>query len=76
MRLHPPSTLLILMTLAAGTAHAQSDPALERARRLLRAAPLIDGHTDLPWEIRTRDDHPQDVAADDLRAVLVDLPAR
>ena len=68
MRLHPPSTLLILMTLAAGTAHAQSDPALERARRLLRAAPLIDGHNDLPWEIRTQDDHPQDVAAYDLRA--------
>jgi len=25
---------------------------LERARRILRAAPLIDGHNDLPWEIR------------------------
>ena len=67
MRLHPSSILLALVTLAAGTMHAQTDPALERARRLLRAAPLIDGHNDLPWEIRTQRDHPQDVAAYDLR---------
>src|SRR5262245_33874204 len=31
------------------------DPALvERARRLLDAVPLVDGHNDLPWELRQR----------------------
>ncbi|HBL28271.1 MAG TPA: membrane dipeptidase [Acidobacteria bacterium] len=31
------------------------DPALaERALRLLREVPLIDGHNDLPWELRQR----------------------
>jgi membrane dipeptidase len=31
------------------------DPALvERARRLLREVPLIDGHNDLPWQYRER----------------------
>jgi membrane dipeptidase len=44
------------------------DPALARARALLRATPLIDGHNDLPWEIRRAEGHPRDVAAYDLRA--------
>jgi membrane dipeptidase len=68
MRLHSSSILLALVTFAAGTMHAQADPALERARRLLRAAPLIDGHNDLPWEIRAQRAHPHDVVAYDLRA--------
>jgi len=68
MRLHPSSILLALVTLAASTMHAQADPALERARRLLRAAPLVDGHNDLPWEIRTQRAHPHDVVTYDLRA--------
>jgi len=47
---------------------AQSpDPALDHARQLLRAAPIIDGHNDLPWEIRTSKTAPRDVAAYDLR---------
>jgi membrane dipeptidase len=47
---------------------AQSpDPALEHARKLLASTPLIDGHNDLPWEIRTNREHPHDVAAYDLR---------
>lgn len=29
------------------------DPYLERARRLMREVPLIDGHNDLPWELRS-----------------------
>ena len=44
------------------------DPHLEKARRVLRAVPLVDGHNDLPWYIRT--DVPQsplDVEAYDLR---------
>ena len=36
----------------AGPAAAQADPWLERARALHRSAPVIDGHNDLPWEIR------------------------
>src|SRR5688572_23082305 len=67
MRLYPSSILLALMTITAGSIHAQSDAALARARRILRAAPLIDGHNDLPWEIRGQDAHPHDVAAYDLR---------
>jgi len=52
----------------ASPAHAQSpDPALERARKLLESSPLIDGHNDLPWEIRESKTAPRDVAAYDLR---------
>lgn len=46
---------------------AQSDSALERARKLLESAPLIDGHNDLPWEIRESKTAPRDVAAYELR---------
>ncbi len=46
---------------------AQTDPALEHARKLLASTILIDGHNDLPWEIRTFKDAPGDVAAYDLR---------
>ena len=59
--------LALLLTMAA-TAAAQSDPALERARRILRSVPLIDGHNDLAWEIRHSKTAPLDVAAYDLRA--------
>ena len=44
-----------------------TDAALAHARALLRSTPLIDGHNDLPWEIRRAKDHPLDVAAYDLR---------
>ncbi len=52
-----------VMTLAVALAHrstaatATSDPdAARRARlnRILEATPLIDGHNDLPWELRER----------------------
>ena len=49
------------------TSAPAADPALARARALLRSTPLIDGHNDLPWEIRRAKDHPFDVAAYDLR---------
>jgi membrane dipeptidase len=62
-----PLLLALLVTSAAG-ASAQSDPALERARRILRSVPLIDGHNDLPWEIRYAKAAPMDVYAYDLRA--------
>ena len=61
----PLVTLSILMA-APATAQAP-DAALEHARALLRSTPLIDGHNDLPWEIRTAKGAPRDVAAYDLR---------
>jgi membrane dipeptidase len=39
---------------AAVPAAAQDDALLQRARRIHAAAPLIDGHNDLPWEIREK----------------------
>src|SRR5919106_244127 len=59
--------LLVLAVTSGATAAAQSDPALERARKLLRSVPLIDGHNDLAWEIRLSKAAPRDVAAYDLR---------
>ncbi len=59
--------LLALLSTAGATAAAQSDPALDRARKILRSVPLIDGHNDLPWEIRNSETAPRDVAAYDLR---------
>jgi len=43
------------------------DKALDKARRILRAAPLVDGHNDLPWAIREDSVSPRDVEAYDLR---------
>src|SRR5689334_15470175 len=45
-----------------------SDAALAHAHALLRSTPLIDGHNELPWEIRRAEGHPMDVAAYDIRA--------
>ena len=52
---------------AAQSSGPPSDAALEHARKLLRSTPLIDGHNDLPWEIRTSKTAPRDVKAYDLR---------
>ncbi|HEY8540465.1 MAG TPA: dipeptidase [Steroidobacteraceae bacterium] len=46
---------------------ATSDPALERARKLLKRTILIDGHNDLPWQVRINREFPQDVKRYDLR---------
>jgi membrane dipeptidase len=40
---------------------------LARALRVLRAAPVMDGHNDLPWRIREDSVHPRDVERYDLR---------
>jgi membrane dipeptidase len=47
--------LLILPVLAASacTQGVATEDHLERARALMREVPLIDGHNDLPWELRT-----------------------
>jgi membrane dipeptidase len=68
MKRPPILPILPILTILAPPLMAQSpDPALEHARKLLASTPLIDGHNDLPWEIRTNRDHPHDVAAYDLR---------
>ncbi|MGH9329740.1 MAG: dipeptidase, partial [Vicinamibacterales bacterium] len=43
------ASALFLLAIAAP---ARQDDLVERARRLHRSAPLIDGHNDYPWELR------------------------
>jgi membrane dipeptidase len=65
-----PFALLSLVTLLGCTAAAQAtlaDPHQEVARRVLTTTPLVDGHNDLPWAIRTYRAAPRNVAAYDLR---------
>jgi membrane dipeptidase len=59
---------VFFMAPASDIAAQAQDRALERARKLLRSTPLIDGHNDLPWTIREAAKMPRDVAAYDLRA--------
>ncbi len=50
---------------------------MARALRVLRAAPVLDGHNDLPWRIREDTVAPSDVGAYDLRTRapgMTDLP--
>ena len=56
-------------SLAAANLPAQQkeDAALTRARALLKAHPVIDGHNDLPWEIRINPASRMNVEAYDLR---------
>jgi len=51
----------------APAAKTATDPYMARALRVLRAAPIVDGHNDLPWRIREDSLHPHDVEAYDLR---------
>ena len=55
------------MPVSAAAQASEPDAALTHARALLRKTPLIDGHNDLPWEIRRAAGHPLDVGAYDLR---------
>ena len=62
---------------ATPAASAATDPYMARALRVLRTSPVIDGHNDLPWEVRTFKKAPRDVAAYDLRTRtpgFTDLP--
>jgi membrane dipeptidase len=60
------SSLLLALVLAAPLVQAQEDAALARARALLKTAPVVDGHNDVPWAIRRSKDKPNDVDAYDL----------
>jgi len=47
---------LLLFAVAAPLALAQGppDPLLDRAKRLLKESPVIDGHNDYPWAVREK----------------------
>ena len=62
---------LALLLAAPLTARAATDT--ERVERVLAQTPLIDGHNDLPWEIRAR--FGGDLAKIDLAASTAALPA-
>jgi membrane dipeptidase len=77
--LRPVTSYLLPLTIfmSSSAAAQSSDPALEHARKLLQSTPLIDGHNDLPWEIRESKTAPRDVAAYDIRRTApkqTDLP--
>jgi membrane dipeptidase len=61
-----PALLLSLPLLAA-------DPGTQRVERILAQTPLIDGHNDLPWEIRSR--FAGDLDKVDLSRSTLGLPA-
>ena len=46
---HLPTVLILLLVL---TPFARADGNIERAKDILGAVPLIDGHNDLPWTLR------------------------
>jgi membrane dipeptidase len=67
-----PVIALFFAIATSSAAAAQSTPAPSRADsaralRVLRRAPVMDGHNDLPWRIREDSVYPSDVAAYDLR---------
>jgi membrane dipeptidase len=48
-----PMLLCAMFAIFAAPAHAQIEPATQaRIDRILKATPLIDGHNDVPWELR------------------------
>src|SRR5262245_33595372 len=61
------SSLVLALLLTAPIAYAQEDKALAHARELLKQAPIVDGHNDVPWAIRESETKPRDVDAYDLR---------
>ena len=60
-------TALAFVLLVPGASMAADDPALAHARAVLAAHPVIDGHNDLPWQIREHATPARDVAAYDIR---------
>jgi membrane dipeptidase len=47
-----PLFLLLVLATACATARGGGGDPSERARRVLSGTPLVDGHNDLPWELR------------------------
>src|SRR5262245_2190145 len=50
------TAITLALTPLQSTAQTRPDSALAHARALLRSTPLIDGHNDLPWEMRGKGD--------------------
>jgi membrane dipeptidase len=48
------STFLLALFLSWSGVTAQSDPLLDRARRLLKDTPIVDGHNDLPDALKDK----------------------
>src|SRR5438309_1945727 len=48
------AAILLAASVPAGAAEPTDARLAARIDRILAATPLIDGHNDLPWEIRTR----------------------
>src|SRR5688500_11228401 len=60
--------IYLVLTILVPTLALAQDTHMEKARRVLQAVPLVDGHNDLPWYIRTDvKEAPLDVEAYDLR---------
>jgi membrane dipeptidase len=64
------AAVMMLLVVSNAAADTSDDAALAHARKLLAATILIDGHNDLPWEVRVNKAHPQDVDAYDLRGAV------
>jgi membrane dipeptidase len=67
MKIITTAALALSLAAAASAGAQQRDTNLDRALRVLRSTPLIDGHNDLPWAIREHEMRPRDVEAYDLR---------
>ncbi len=61
---------LLLLFIAVPALAQAPDPYLVRVKKLLATTPIIDGHNDVPWEIRTNQEMPRDVDHYDLRTDL------
>ena len=62
------TSLLGLFLLTPVVVHAQTeDAAMVHARKFLASRPILDGHNDLPWEMRMNPAGPMDVAKYPLR---------
>jgi len=57
----------LLLPLVVISTAAQSDPMIDKARRLLRDTPVFDGHNDYPWVVREN-------AKGDVNALDIDKP--
>jgi membrane dipeptidase len=57
------SACVLAVPLASPVGAQEVDPHMETALRVLTTTPLIDGHNDLPWQVRLNEDAPMDVRA-------------
>ena len=67
MKLAPACIALLALASASAVSAQSTDQYDRRIQRILKETPLIDGHNDLPWEIREKYDHwrkPLDLSAD------------